>query len=624
VTNPERRAIALAVIGATAAIAVGIAVGQKIWRGNQTEKSTRQAEIAKWISENKEGGVLVPPASDRQFWEALPKPPELVPPTKDEQSTVDIAAEQLAHYNRKAWLLPLAREMQYLLLEPSWSQPPGRVYLRSTHVAASLAHALALAEDRLPPELVERTKREIRQRVIDPLMDDNEAYQTRLLSWQIDKAPWLEKPNNWKAVCWANAVYAALVIEEPKRAAEVVAAAEEDMERYLKTFEEDGYLSAGIRYWTYGISHYVVLAESLLNATGGKINLYTNPKLANIAPFPVRWRLPKQASPEDEAASYPLFADNNNSPKVPKNTISALANRFEWPEEPPQKEDLPGDWQSPVIKAATISARNRPWTGSEKIPIPKWEQGQDFSTTMIRSGGSPLKTAIAVKAGHNGEEHNHNDVGSYTVFQEDKASTDGTWLYVTGDFGGAAYDEETQGKEAAAHPSKSSWGHPVPAINGQLQGEGPEFAGKIMERSKEGPTEKLVVDLTGAYGISGLEELKRTITFNTETGVTEVVDSFKARRALKMETAVITKKRRAVKENQTITIKEPEGRDYQIRPKAPQGADPQLNKSRSPDFDRWSWAASPNPTLRGTISYEIVPLEQGEKQLTEPSEGEKP
>ena len=78
---------------------------------------------------------------------------------------------------------------------------------------------------------------------------------------------------------------------------------------------------------------------------------------------------------------------------------------------------------------------------------------------------------FAAKCGHNGEEHNHNDIGSFIL------ADDSGQLLV--DLGCMEYTKENFGTQTRyTLLQNSSLGHSVPIIGGHPQKEGKEFFGK--------------------------------------------------------------------------------------------------------------------------------------------------
>ena len=76
-------------------------------------------------------------------------------------------------------------------------------------------------------------------------------------------------------------------------------------------------------------------------------------------------------------------------------------------------------------------------------------------------GAGRLPLALAAKGGHNGESHNHNDLGSYVV------TVDGVIVMV--DPGSEVYTQRTFSDRRDESDACNSFGHPVPVVAGSLQ-----------------------------------------------------------------------------------------------------------------------------------------------------------
>ena len=113
---------------------------------------------------------------------------------------------------------------------------------------------------------------------------------------------WLTSKMNWNSVCLAGVTGAALTsIESPQRRAFFAASAEKYIQYFLEGFTPDGYCSEGVGYWNYGFGHFVMLAETIKQATGGKVDLLAPKRIRPIALFGRRMEI--------LPGVYPAFAD---------------------------------------------------------------------------------------------------------------------------------------------------------------------------------------------------------------------------------------------------------------------------------------------------------------------------
>ena len=119
---------------------------------------------------------------------------------------------------------------------------------------------------------------------------------------------------------------------------------------------------------------------------------------------------------------------------------------------------------------------------------------------------------VAMKGGHNGESHNHNDVGSFIVYRNNEP------LFIDPAVG--EYTAQTFGKGRYDIWTMQSQYHNLPQINGTDQKDGKAFAAKVVSH-KNG---QLTLDIAGAYPAEAdVKSWKRTVTA-TKSGITVTED----------------------------------------------------------------------------------------------------
>ena len=143
------------------------------------------------------------------------------------------------------------------------------------------------------------------------------------------------------------------------------------------------------------------------------------------------------------------------------------------------------------------------------------------------------KYGFAIKAGNNGEEHNHNDIGSFIIASGGKQ--------ILCDLGSAEYTAFNFGKDRYTIFNNSSLGHSVPIVNGNEQGTGKDFYGVLTVG------ETISVDMKNAYSVKA-DKLIRNIKL-TENGVT-VSDEFEGISEIKER--FVTEVKPVISENKLI------------------------------------------------------------------------
>jgi hypothetical protein len=124
----------------------------------------------------------------------------------------------------------------------------------------------------------------------------------------------------------------------------------------------------------------------------------------------------------------------------------------------------------------------------------------DLQLLVVRSA----RLAIAAKAGHNGESHNHNDVGQWM------ALADGHPLIV--DAGIGSYTAATFGPGRYQQWCIRGSGHAVPVVGGHEQAAGAGFAARAVDCCVSGERVELRADLAGCYPAeAGIQRLERRL-----------------------------------------------------------------------------------------------------------------
>ncbi len=521
----------------------------------QRPTTTRIAEIAGWLPPHPT--AFCPPASDRAFWGKLDRSGIMghaesllsvpIPPLPDDlyreyektgnrvgfekpyqerlQRASDLAlAESLEMKGR--FLAPLREILSEILSEPTWVMPAhnlGKNAFQGKHINVDLgvsARASTLATiyqwlgDPLGAEMKERIRTEIRKRAVDPYLAN--VYQDGQTPFH-----WISGTNNWNAVCHAGVTYAALAtVEDREIRARVAAGSTAYIVNFLNGFTPDGYCSEGIGYWNYGFGHFVLLAETLVAATQGHVNLYADPGVSADASFPPRVEIVPNV--------FPIFADCSPDAHVEPWILALLSRRYVLPETHSSAPHFLADkdlmFRPPVVDEARQAIPNLD---------PLRGYFPDAGVLVSRPANPAEGLAVAMKGGNNDEHHNHNDLGSYVL-----VSSGGV---VAGDVGGERYTARTFSPQRYDSKVLNSYGHPVPVINGQLQATGKQAAATVEEADFSEESDVFGLDLTKGYPVPGLSKVKRTFIYHRDGKTSlEILDEMTASTPLTFGTALMS------------------------------------------------------------------------------------
>ncbi len=412
-------------------------------------------------------------------------------------------AEQLdAISAEKSWTLP-AHDPQLLNFKGT------RYYvdLNAATLGHSVAEALYLLGDKIPADTRQRAMAALELHVFGPMRRSYAGQEKTFIGW-------LDVKHNWNAVCHNGVTDAALtILPERNDRALFAAAAEHWVPNYLDSFSDSGYDNEGIGYWVYGFSNYAMLREHLWYSTGGKIDLFDNPKAPKAALFGFQFAM--------LPGVYADFGDAHFDYQPEKTFLAYVDRTFSLGEYPDDLAILRAHAQTlpdAMLAAFPISSqRHDPGATAADLLGPRaWYPENGILVDRPATGGD---FAITIKAGGNGN-HSHNDVGSYSIGIKS--------TQIVGDPGGPTfYDADTFNSKRYTYRLLNSFGHPVPEIDGKLQLEATTVHPAVVSTSFTPQQDSIVMDITPAYNDPNLKKLLRTMTYSREgTSSVELTDQF--------------------------------------------------------------------------------------------------
>ncbi|MHC4396228.1 MAG: heparinase II/III domain-containing protein [Planctomycetota bacterium] len=425
-----------------------------------------------------------------------------------------------AHCAERSWLYP-AHDHELTNFEGT--------YIYIDLASATLAAELATADYLLGAKLNGKTRRLIREninrRILEPFRD--EVTGKREARW------WLTKPtNNWNSVCLAGVTGSALaMLESRQERALFAAAAEKYSKNFLVSYTPDGYCTEGVSYWSYGYRNYILLAEAMYQATGGKLDLMDVREARPAAMYAARAEIIN--------GIYPTFSDCSINARPYTKAMWYVNRRFKLGLDEWEKEDIATPSGSRQLYEIMMYSFSN--SASQMRPAEKAFKGTG-PRTWFEDGGVLIcrpsekyrcQLAVAMKGGHNNEQHNHNDVGSYMIVLGQSAPLidPGSEVYTKRTFSARRYESNVI----------NSYGHPVPVVAGKLQSTGKESHGRVVRTEFSDETDTLVLDISSAYDTGQLKKLERTFVYSRKgAGSLTVTDEVELGKPESFETVLIT------------------------------------------------------------------------------------
>lgn len=395
-------------------------------------------------------------------------------------------------YKKEEDLIQLEDILWAICDEYSWILPAhGRntIDLFAAETAFALAEIIYMLEKSLSKMVVQRVKKEIFHRIIDPYIQYPKMY-----NWELMK-------NNWCAVCAGSiGVVSIYLIEDEEILAKIISRILPTLERFIDSFEEDGTCLEGLSYWTYGVSFYVSFADLLKRRTGGRVDLLEDKKFKEIAEFQQKCYLSEGCTVS--------FSDGFQYDNFRMGITSYLVQKFEQVQMPPYSSA--STYIGDQIYRWCMGLRDLLWTNlnstnsilnatNEILPYAQWIICRDHTRDRI---------GFAAKGGHNNEPHNHNDIGSFIYAKNGKA------LLV--DLGCGEYVQDYFNENRYSIFCNHSFSHSVPIIDDEGQCAGAKY--RAYDVKYIGNT-ILSMNIAKAYENSNLQKLIRRFEFLGQEGV---------------------------------------------------------------------------------------------------------
>jgi hypothetical protein len=356
-------------------------------------------------------------------------------------------------------------------------KPTIQIDLFAAETADALAELVTIHSEILHPFLQNHIKQQIMDRVFVPFLKKN---------WW-----WETIQSNWSAVCCGAIGMAALTLEQGELRKQLLDKVDQGLTYYLKGFREDGACEEGIGYWVYGFGYYIYYM-AMRKELDPEFTLAEEVelKIKRIADFP---RLVQM-----DENSYLPFSDVPARTLIPTGLLAYLKQEYAT-QIPVCSQITPFDFDH-CYRFAHIS-RNLWWTDNSIFHNALHNEAvylSDRQWLLQRWDG----IFVAIKGGHNQEQHNHNDVGSFVLAINGE-------LFLA-DLGAGVYTADYFGEKRYEYIQTRSRYHNVALLQGQEQ-SATENECRVEQVSVEGEAVRITMELGMLYPCPGLTSMQRTI-----------------------------------------------------------------------------------------------------------------
>ncbi|MBR6638022.1 MAG: heparinase II/III family protein [Lachnospiraceae bacterium] len=373
---------------------------------------------------------------------------------------------------------------------------------------ATAYYLLGEAFDKVHPFINKRILHEISTRILTPYLNEH--------FWWMGNGK--DKMSNWTIWCTQNVLITAFLSEQSEDLRKAVLnKACASIDDFLKDYGVDGCCDEGAQYYRHAGLCLFNAAEIINAVTNGAFTaIYATEKICNMALYihnvhvnDIYYVNFADCSPVAGRAGARefLFGKRIGSPTM----MDFAATDFKAEGELllPKEINLFYHVQNAFTVAEML----------EYKPLPSAEKSDIFyeSVGVLISHDDSL--FLAVKAGCNADNHNHNDTGSFTIYKNG--------LPFLIDVGVGTYTAKTFSPQRyELWPMQSAY-HNLPTINGIMQKDGKEFCATDVEYEFSDDSAHISMDIASAYPQdAGINSYKRSVDFKKNDSIT-ITDDFK-------------------------------------------------------------------------------------------------
>ena len=337
--------------------------------------------------------------------------------------------------------------------------------------------------DKVSPVINQRFMSEMRKKILDP-------YYTRNDFWWI--TGWNKgSVNNWTPWCSYNMLTAILLLETDKeKRINGIYKTMQSVDLFINSYPEDGGCSEGPSYWGAAVGKLYDYLSLIGDWSYGNINIYDNDIIKEMGRYIYKMYV-------GNGNNYVNFSDapariEQDGIKIARYGRDINDGELEgfglFLAEKSDHSPLSGDVGSALSNEFGYEGRG---IGPKEVLVQE-AYLPDLQVAVGRDRkDSDEGFFFAAKGGSNGEQHNHNDVGSFILFY------DGSPVFI--DPGVGTYTRQTFSEDRYGIWTMRSGYHNLPVINGVEQKAGGKYkAADATFKSKAGKVE-FSADISGAY-----------------------------------------------------------------------------------------------------------------------------
>jgi hypothetical protein len=366
--------------------------------------------------------------------------------------------------------------------------------------------------DKINPLLRKRIYSETNRRIFEPMLTKSDGY-----GWMSKTNP----VNNWNPWIMSNWIMSTLLLEKDKtKRALMIHRSLIGLDSYLNSLGDEGGCDEGPSYWfAAGASTYDCL-EMLNFATKGLVNIYTEPLIKKMGAYIYKTHIGGKYFVDFSDADPQVVADGlllyRFGQAIQDENLISMGNwayhtyNFEQYSFKSNRENF----YKPRFIQNLLTIKSLPaYNNIYQQPSDIWVSDVQVMNARTKDG-----LYLASHAGHNGESHNHNDVGDFIVYANNEP--------VIIDAGRGNYTARTFSAHRYELWFTRSDFHNLPIVNGKVQLAGRKYEASAVQYNTNEKEASLSMNIALAYdSTAGIKSYNRKVALNKLTNQVIIKDT---------------------------------------------------------------------------------------------------
>ena len=346
--------------------------------------------------------------------------------------------------------------------------------------SAALTNALYLCRDIIDgvnPIITERIEEEIQERIFKP-------FYNCVFHWSGAKG---NKVNNWCPWIVSNILYTVALLEDNLKLRELaLSKCISYLDNFIGGYNEDGGCDEGPTYWNVAGAALFDALEVVYDMTAGEINVFDEPIIKAIGEYEAKFNIDEDRYINFADAGGRCRPDGYLMARYGKRCGSSMLEAF-------GKVTSSKNSYAISLNNGYRTLKNLmtpPYPASEKTRAERFVYFPNLKVMISRETEDTSKGLfLAMKSGHNGESHSHNDVGNFILY------SNGNPVII--DVGVGVYTKQTFSPDRYKLWYMQSGYHNLPSFDGVCQRNGADFSARDeVYNSADG---SFSAEIAGAY-----------------------------------------------------------------------------------------------------------------------------